>query len=226
MCCAQVFQQAYIPRRLEEVDDHEGDFDRLAGSAAGAAGRHAPPAEGIYYQTLAGMRADMSGAAGQPAIVAAAAQLRHGDEGAPDMHASTSGEDHSGSSDDEEEGGDAAGHVQQVRMPAAAAALDGEQSGRLAHADGESREHDMAAAHQKSGSSDTGSSSGEASEAGSRAAEDQRPGWQERSELAPEAEKAARKEHKAAVKEANRERRKSKLKKHVKKRAVNKHKRK
>jgi RIO kinase 1 len=39
-----------------------------------------------------------------------------------------------------------------------------------------------------------------------------------------EAQKAERKAHKAAVKESNRGRRKQKMKKHVKKRAINKHK--
>ena len=48
--------------------------------------------------------------------------------------------------------------------------------------------------------------------------------WSEKEALAPEALKAARKAHKAVVKETNRERRKQKMKKHIKKRAVNKHK--
>jgi len=37
-----VFSQSFIPQNLEQVDDHERDFDRLA-DGAGAA-------EGIYYQ--------------------------------------------------------------------------------------------------------------------------------------------------------------------------------
>lgn len=37
-----VFSQAYIPKTLEQVDDHERDFDRLAQGAG--------TAEGIYYQ--------------------------------------------------------------------------------------------------------------------------------------------------------------------------------
>lgn len=37
-----LFSQAYIPKHLDDVDDHEADFQRLA--AGGAA------AEGIYYQ--------------------------------------------------------------------------------------------------------------------------------------------------------------------------------
>ena len=205
------------------MDDYEGDFDRLAGSNDTSAGQNAS-AEGIYYQTLAGMRADMSGAAGQPAIVATAAQLRHVDErnGAPDQHSSSSDAE-DGTSDEEDEGGDAVGHVQQHQMPGGAAA-DGEQNGHAQHAGRESSKGDKAAEQQEIGSSDTESGSGEASEAGSSAAREGDPGWQVRKGLDPELERAARKEHKAAVKEANKERRKNKMKKHVKKRAVNKHK--
>jgi RIO kinase 1 len=56
----QVFHQAYIPRCLEEVADHEGDFERLAAGGE---------TEGIYYQGITGMRADMSGARLVPAIL-------------------------------------------------------------------------------------------------------------------------------------------------------------
>ena len=53
----QVWHQTYIPRRLEEVDDHEADYARLRVAGPGQ------EAEGIYYQRLAGMRDDMSGKA-------------------------------------------------------------------------------------------------------------------------------------------------------------------
>ena len=46
----QIFHEAYIPRRLTEVDDYEGDFERLANAGADE------KLEGIYYQTLAGAR--------------------------------------------------------------------------------------------------------------------------------------------------------------------------
>lgn len=55
-----MFRQADIPRRLEEVADHEGDFQRLAEGRG---------AEGIYYQAITGMRADMTGARLVPALV-------------------------------------------------------------------------------------------------------------------------------------------------------------
>lgn len=54
----QVFVQTHIPRALEEVEDHEKDFDRLA---------EGNNIEGIYYQTITGMRHDMSGAREGPA---------------------------------------------------------------------------------------------------------------------------------------------------------------
>ena len=57
----QVFAQAFIPRRLEEVEDHERDFARL--EAAQGAG-----CDGIYYQVITGMKADMSGARLHPSI--------------------------------------------------------------------------------------------------------------------------------------------------------------
>ena len=46
----QIFHEAYIPRRLNEVEDHEGDFDRLGNADTDER------LEGIYYQTIAGAR--------------------------------------------------------------------------------------------------------------------------------------------------------------------------
>lgn len=57
----QVFAQTHIPRALEEVVNHEEDYDRLA------SGRDT---EGIYYQTITGMKQDMSGAREGPATAA------------------------------------------------------------------------------------------------------------------------------------------------------------
>ena len=47
----QIFHEAYIPRRLEEVEDHEGDFERLLNAGTNE------QLEGIYYQTIAGTHA-------------------------------------------------------------------------------------------------------------------------------------------------------------------------
>lgn len=41
-----IFSQAFIPKHLEQVDDHERDFDRLVATAGNA--------EGIYYQVRCG----------------------------------------------------------------------------------------------------------------------------------------------------------------------------
>ena len=209
---SQIFHQAYIPRRLEEVDDYEADFERL-----GAAGGEGRAAEGIYYQTLAGMRPDMTGAAAAPAVVEAAARL-------PGTHAHPGSE--SGASDGEGFDLDAQlrGTAQQSTAAVAEqhtsrAAEESQQSigGTAVRATALSEQ--AGSASDDSSGSDEDSDSDEDAEGG-----DGEDGGEERPKRDPEAEKAARKQHKAEVKEANRERRKHKLKKHVKKRALNKHK--
>lgn len=57
---AAVFHQAFIPRKLEDVTHYERDHDRLA------TGQNT---EGIYYQTIAGMQADLSGVRLAPAVL-------------------------------------------------------------------------------------------------------------------------------------------------------------
>lgn len=61
-----VFQQAYIPRNLEEVDDYERDHQRLEDGGAAA--------QGIYYEAMSGMLAGSAAPAKKPA--AAAAELQ------------------------------------------------------------------------------------------------------------------------------------------------------
>ena len=68
-CWLQVFTKTHIPRALEEVDDHEQDFDRLAEGSN---------TEGIYYQTITGMKLDMSGAREGPAFTEGQIQVRRG----------------------------------------------------------------------------------------------------------------------------------------------------
>ena len=90
-----MFAQAFIPRRLEEVEDHETDHQRLQASQASSGRSVRPPfgmapshklaaqggeCEGIYYQIIAGMASDMSGARLQPRICE---QLQHG-KGVPE----------------------------------------------------------------------------------------------------------------------------------------------
>ena len=55
-----MFQQAFIPRRLEEVTHYERDRDRLAAGGS---------SEGIYYQAITGMKEDLSGPRQQPLVV-------------------------------------------------------------------------------------------------------------------------------------------------------------
>lgn len=50
----KVWSQAFIPRKLEEVTHYERDHQRLQSGG---------DTEGIYYQRIAGMKSDMSGAA-------------------------------------------------------------------------------------------------------------------------------------------------------------------
>ena len=45
----QIFHEAYIPRRLTEVEDYEGDFERLINAGT------EEKLDGIYYQTIAGV---------------------------------------------------------------------------------------------------------------------------------------------------------------------------
>lgn len=198
-CCLQIFQGAYIPRRLEEVDDHEGDFERLA------AGGDKRATEGIYYQTIAGMRPDMTGAAAAPAVVEAAALLP-GNRARP------------GSSASDEEDFDLEARLSGAAGRSAEARPAGKAEQHTSEAD------PAAAKHNASGGSDSSDSSSDEESDSDEDGEDGGEGREERVKKDPEAEKAARKQHKAEVKEANREKRKHKLKKHVKKRAINKHK--
>ena len=149
-----------------------------------------------------GMRKDMTGAAAQPAMVAQAQLLIAEQADVPSSSAVSLAN-------------------QETLQPVSAA---GETPAHIEHAE--------VCAVATSDSKDCGkkaSSSGEEEEDSSRGESDDgdeiegKP-WSEREGLDPEAQKAARKAHKVVVKESNRERRKQKMKKHVKKRAINKHK--
>ena len=60
-----VFQQVFIPKKLDEVAHYERDHARLQ--------QGGEDTEGIYYQAIAGMKADMSGARLVPAVLEMAA---------------------------------------------------------------------------------------------------------------------------------------------------------
>lgn len=118
----RVWAQAYIPKKLEEVVHYERDHERLQ------SGRDT---EGIYYQSVAGMKADMSGAATTPAVVAAAAQevaerdgmdAREGSEGgagAGGMSGSDSGSEGGESGSDSDDGGSGSEEYVERRKPTA-----------------------------------------------------------------------------------------------------------
>ncbi len=59
---AAVFQKVFIPKSLEEVVKYEEDFERTLCSS----GR---PGEGVVYQTITGMKQDLSGPRTQPELL-------------------------------------------------------------------------------------------------------------------------------------------------------------
>lgn len=147
-----------------------------------------------------GMRKDMTGAAAQPAMVAQA-QLLISEQDVPSSSAVSLA--------DQEAlqllsaAGEATAHIEHAEV-CAVAKSHSKNCGNVASTSGEEGDS------SRSESDDEGETEGKP--------------WSEREGVGPEAQKAARKAHKAVVKESNRERRKQKMKKHVKKRAINKHK--
>jgi RIO kinase 1 len=95
----RVWAQAFIPKKLEEVTHYERDHKRLV---------EGKDTEGIYYQSIAGMNADMSGAADTPAVVAAAQQeLKETEENRKERKKKTAendGEDGDGEGDSSDRG--------------------------------------------------------------------------------------------------------------------------
>ena len=154
---------------------------------------------------LPGMRKDMTGAAAQPAVVTQAKCAR-AQASADSTHWTASVPDPKDC------------QPSSVSLEPAAALAHLENAGHAAAAAAQSKSVDNQA--DSSSHEDSSTTSGSDDEEGGDASR-LRP---EREAVDPEALKAARKAHKADVKETNRERRKQKMKKHVKKRAVNKHK--
>ncbi|MEW5300878.1 MAG: hypothetical protein WDW36_003774 [Sanguina aurantia] len=264
---AALFQQAYIPRRLEEVVHYERDHERLTTGGN---------TDGLYYQMIAGMKQDLSGAEAQPAVLqgsagqtgkqqqseangdasaspssrstlASGAESKgvssEGGEGATDSqpaggaagkerttHGKTrktkhrgAGVDSSQEGGDSPHGGDASSNVNEtgsgpaggVRFAASSeAGPEAGESSEAAWAAAESRSR--AAAGGSSGSSDD-SSSGSGSDSDDEEGGGGRKGYDDDVPVDREALKAARKEHKKAIKEENREKRKVKTPKHKKK---------
>ncbi|KAL4430675.1 hypothetical protein ABPG75_005931 [Micractinium tetrahymenae] len=247
----RVFAQAYIPKKLDDVINYERDHARLKAGT---------DTEGIYYQALAGMKEDMSGArsmpAQQPASSGAASgkgskkgdtpqQQAHGREGTQAQHAqqgATEQRQQDAAQPPATPPQQAAAGVEQ--QPAAAQAQQGASpappadtllsaaaaaSEAVDAADGDGA--DGGGGHEQprkkkqvrfeddegssgSGSDDDGSGSGSEGE------------WEERPKLTRDQLREMRREHKKEVKAANAERRKQKIPKHVKKKAVSKNKKK
>lgn len=232
-----VFAQAYIPKKLDDVMNYERDHARLSKGT---------DTEGIYYQALAGMKNDMSGAreataqqapetgkrqlgaaqtqaaaqqAGQPGPAASAhaqhaqqeqqqqeeeggRQARGEQQGAAPAtpHAEQQGAAGPGSADGSEGGGSAAGNDSDAdgRDPGADAGTGSGKKARRVRFEG---------LDELSGSEDGSGSEGEGE-------------WEDRPKLSKEEQREQRRENKKEVKAANAERRKKKMPKAVKKKAV------
>ncbi|KAI7837741.1 hypothetical protein COHA_008463 [Chlorella ohadii] len=218
----RVFAQAYIPKKLEEVVNYERDHARLTSGK---------DTEGIYYQALAGMKPDMSGAR-TPSQAQQAQQQQQQEQ--PQAFAAATAAAAAGDSQQPPAGqqaaagqaaaaGEPALPPQQQPAPGDAAAsgssgpedtTDASQAAAAAAEDaaaeeggGGGKKKRVTFADEQSGSED-GSGSGSDSE------------WEERPKMTKDQIKEARKAHKKEVKEANAERRKQKMPKHVKKRAT------
>ncbi|DBA77404.1 TPA: hypothetical protein ACH3X2_000917 [Trebouxia sp. C0005] len=183
----RVFEQAYIPRRLEEVEEYERDHDRLAGGQE---------QEGIYYQGITGMKADMSGARTTPKLLELQEECLARDLDTADLASSSDD-----SSDDDFDVGAIPG-LACLEAPLLPAAL------RQQHDEGKEVNTGQEPGLQQQGESDLSSDEG-SSQSGSEVLD-----------TGGGDAKADRKAHKKAVKEANRERRKHKMPKHVKKKKM------
>lgn len=187
----RVFEQAYIPRRLEEVEEYERDHDRLAGGQE---------QEGIYYQGITGMKADMSGARTTPKLLELQQECL-----ARDLHTADAASSSGDSSDDDSDGDfdvDAIPGLACLESPLIPAVL------RQQHDGDEVINTGQEPGPQQQGGSDPSSDEG-SSQSGSDVLD-----------TGGGDTKADRKAHKKAVKEANRERRKHKMPKHVKKKKM------
>ncbi|KAL4432421.1 hypothetical protein ABPG77_001720 [Micractinium sp. CCAP 211/92] len=233
-----VFAQAFIPKKLDDVINYERDHARL---------KEGNDTEGIYYQALAGMKDDMSGA-------------RTGPSQQPASSASGSGKGDKKGGKAQQQQQQPPQHLQQEPAqqqqqqdaaqppgtPPQQVASIGEQPGAAAEAQqgapltqpadmqqpaegagpqaactggGSSGEQPRKTKHVRF--EDEEGSSGSGSDGSSSEGE-----WEERPKLTKEQLREMRREHKKEVKAANAERRKHKVPKHVKKKAVSKNKKK
>jgi RIO kinase 1 len=174
-----VFKNSFIPRRLDEVTHFERDAARIATGGY---------TEGIYYQTVTGLEADLSGVRTVPSML----QQPGGGEGVAGDDAAP----------------EAAQPVEPAETPFLAPPPAGEEAAPAApgsHASSSDEEEE-----------EEGSAAGSGDERGTPSTWKHRPEPLTREEL-----RSQRRDNKDAVKEAQRERRKTKLPKHLKKKRVN-----
>ncbi|XP_070556591.1 serine/threonine-protein kinase RIO1-like [Ptychodera flava] len=106
----QVFKQAYIPRTLEEVLDFEGDLHKVK---EGKQMRyveekitepvHPIPCKQIFYQTVTGMKTDLSGAQKEPRLIEDATNQNSESDDEDDSDDDKSDDDESGEDGNERE---------------------------------------------------------------------------------------------------------------------------
>jgi RIO kinase 1 len=178
-----VFQNSFIPRRLDEVTHFERDAARIATGGY---------TEGIYYQTVTGLEADLSGVRTVPSL------LQPADSAAA------------------EEASAAASVPPDQPAPLAESVAPAVAPKEAEDAEEEELDEDEEDEDEDEESSEEGGAAGSGEECGAPSTWAHRPGPPTREEL-----RAQRRDNKNAVKEAQRERRKTKLPKHMKKKRVN-----
>eukprot|EP00798_Chlamydomonas_sp_ICE-L_P018874 gene18874-25432_t len=223
---AAIFQQAFIPRTLEEVVHYERDHKAMTTGTG--------PKEHIFYQGITGMKADLSGARLDPALLVG--QKKGG--------AKLVQED---SSDEEEEGAGDAVPISNSRKgrvtfnsqakPTGVSRLDDldeydDDAGSEDNEDAapssttapESGVSISAADAASPSASKEAAGEGSSGSGGESEGEDGERRRRRKPKVDKEAVRLARKEHKKAAKETNKERRKTKKPKHEKKKAQSKRK--
>jgi RIO kinase 1 len=177
----EVWQQAFIPKRLDEVDTFERDQRRLRSGGG--------ETEGVYYQSITGMKKDLSGVETTPKILRAKQDAEG--LGWAGMATTTS---------------------------ASARRREERGEGRTNNKEASGSSGDADADGSDSGASDSGSSSESEEELDENGDPIRRRRRKEPVDKA--ALKAARKANKAEVKAEAAEKRKTKIPKHVKKKAT------
>jgi RIO kinase 1 len=228
----EVFQRAFIPKRLDEVHAFERDRARLAKAAEEGGGNGEDGAsgevEGVYYQSITGMRRDLSGVETTPKILRAREEANKRSSGWAGVAVTTSAEARrrearGGSDAVEPESSKASIDATEraISSKGGAGGGDGPSGVVPDSGDGDGR---------SDGSDDSSDDSSDGDDAASEVDSEGNPieGTRRRFPKKPPVDKAAvkaaRKANKAEVKAEAAERRKTKIKKHVKKKAVGKNK--